>query len=72
MLEDSSVAIACPRCGCPTQASIRRVVIGAGVFCPACQVYISFVDDRAGMKNANRQLDDVLRSFPQRIEVRFD
>jgi hypothetical protein len=51
---------------------MRRVAAGAGVFCPACQVYISFEDERAGVKDANRRLNEVLRGFPKTIEIRLD
>jgi hypothetical protein len=72
VLEDTSIAIDCPKCTCKVAASLARVMASAGVFCPACQIYISFTDERAGVREADRILDQFLREFPKTIEVNFE
>jgi UDP-N-acetylmuramyl pentapeptide phosphotransferase/UDP-N-acetylglucosamine-1-phosphate transferase len=72
VLDDTSIDIDCPRCRCKLSAAFSRVMIGAGVFCPACQVHISFIDDRAGTKTAHRLLSQFMHQFPKTIEINFD
>jgi hypothetical protein len=51
---------------------MSRVLAGAGVFCPACQVYVSFTDDRADVKDANRHIEEALRDLSKTIEIRLE
>ena len=72
MLEATTIPISCPECDCPVATTLTRVMLGAGVFCPACQVHITLVDDRGGVSAMNRTLEHVFEPFSQTIEIRFE
>lgn len=72
MLVDAVINIDCPDCSCKVGVALSRVIVAAGVFCPACHVHISFVDDRAGTKAADRVLSQFMRQFPKTIEINLE
>jgi uncharacterized Zn finger protein (UPF0148 family) len=69
MLEKALLTIQCPECGCPWQTQLIRVQQGAGGFCPACQVHVSFVDVRAGATLADRAVHSFFDAIPQSIKI---
>ena len=71
MFEDAFITIECPNCNCPIGVQVRRVMIGAGTFCPACQIHISFVDERAGVRSSDRSLDRALEDMSKTITIEF-
>ena len=71
VLEQASINIDCPRCTCKVAVALSRFAVGAGAFCPACQVHISFVDDRGGTKAAERALNQFMGQLRNTIEINF-
>ncbi len=48
---------------------LRRAMLGAGIFCPACQTHVVFTDDRAGMRAAGRHLEQVLADMSKTFTI---
>ena len=71
MFEDAFITIECPNCNCPIGVQFRRVMTGAGTFCPACQIYITFSDDRAGGRVAERALESALAGLSKTITIKL-
>jgi uncharacterized Zn finger protein (UPF0148 family) len=71
VFELATIAVPCPNCGCPIATSLSRVICGAGVFCPACQVHITFADERASIAEADRKVAQAVQSLSRTIEVEF-
>jgi uncharacterized paraquat-inducible protein A len=69
MFEDAFITIECPECGCPIGVQLRRVIAGAGTFCPACQIYITFKDERAGSRTAGRALESAFADLSKTITI---
>ncbi len=69
MLEDAFITIECPNCNCPIGVQFRRVMTGAGTFCPACQIYITFTDERAGNRAARRSVESALAGLSETITI---
>lgn len=71
MFETIRLNIACPECECRLGVEGRQVGHGGGLFCIACDTYISLVDSRGSLREAESMIRRSLADLSKKLTIKL-